>query len=217
MTGVGDIVDGLVEVRMIEDIEEAGTEDERLALGKEMHFGVLQHTQIAIEIAWSAELVAALLPESGGSRRKVRRDQAELVWIAAAGLCPAGVVGKHGCAIVGCGEIACRAAVDDGKRKPGAGNKRSGNGPSRGQQLGRTAGPGLDGRSPHITGSERVAGVRIVVSIVGMRVGWNLGILQARGCAVTPRGETVIGNIVEGVAPGIGAGRLKAAGKIMPN
>ena len=79
LTSIGEVVDRLIEVRVIQDIEETGAEDEGLSFLKEVHLGALQKAQVAVEIAWSAELVACLLPKSGRGWGKVCGDQAGLV------------------------------------------------------------------------------------------------------------------------------------------
>ena len=60
-----------------------------------------------------------------------------------------------------------------------------------------------------------MADVRIVVAIVGMRIGGHLRVLETRGGAVSPRGEAVIGHIVESVAPGVGARCLEGPGEVV--
>lgn len=63
--------------------------------------------------------------------------------------------------------------------------------------------PRFDRGRPDVAGAERVAHVGVVVSVVRVRIRRILRILNAGRSAVAPRGEAVVGHIIERMAVGV--------------
>src|ERR1035438_1668178 len=70
----GNIANRLVEVGVIQNVKEASTNNELLALAPEIHFRSFHNGQIGIEKAGPPELISPLRTETGRSRREIGRN-----------------------------------------------------------------------------------------------------------------------------------------------